>query len=49
MATVKKGVWDLQQVRDQNLEGAWSYEGSNLLFSWGYNTYGALGLNDKTY
>ena len=46
MATVKKGVWDLQQVRDQNLEGAWSYEEPGYLYSWGRNSYGELGQND---
>ena len=50
MATVKKGVWDLQQVRDQNLEGAWSYESSTdpgELYLFGRNNWGNLGANDK--
>ena len=49
MATVKKGVWDLQQVRDQVLEGAWDYASSTdpgELYLFGRNNWGNLGVND---
>jgi alpha-tubulin suppressor-like RCC1 family protein len=47
----KKGVWDLQEVRDEYLEGNWSYvtgaPGPFSLYSIGENqSYGNLGLND---
>ena len=44
MPTTRKGVWDLQQVRDQILDNVW--EQQNELFSWGYGSYGKLGQND---
>ena len=44
--TTRKGVWDLQQVRDQYLAGEW--ELNNQLWSWGTNTYGRLGQNNTT-
>ena len=47
MAT-QKGVWNLQQVRDKQLQSLWDYaapSGVNALFSWGYNRYGQLGQN----
>jgi len=39
----RKGVWDLQQVRDKYLDGAWENYGS--YFSWGSGTYGQLGAS----
>ena len=50
MAT-KKGVWNLQQVRDKQLQSLWTYSIAPLeahLYVWGRNEYhdGALGLND---
>ena len=39
----RKGVWDLQDVRDKYLQCAWASDG--LLFAWGSNA-GALGQND---
>jgi hypothetical protein len=39
----RKGVWDIQDVRDKYLQSAWASDG--LLFAWGYNA-GALGVND---
>ena len=39
----RKGVWDLQDLRDKELVGEWSNDG--LLFAWGYNA-GALGQNN---
>jgi len=42
----RKGVWNLQQVRDKYLQELWEYNVN--LFSWGNNDAGQLGLNDKT-
>ena len=48
MAT-KKGVWNLQQVRDKKLQSLWDYSSSVItLYSWGYNNQGNLGLNSQT-
>ena len=47
--TTKKGVWNLQQVRDKKLQDLWGYSASGdlgTLWSWGYNYYGAGGVND---
>jgi len=45
--TTKKGVWNLQQVRDKQLQSLWTYSSTNgELWSWGYNEEGQLGLND---
>ena len=44
--TTRKGIWDLQQVRDQYLAGEW--ELNNQLWAWGYNTHGRLGQNNTT-
>ena len=47
--TTDKGVWNLQQVRDKQLQSLWSYSTNVLsLYSWGYNNQGALGQNNKT-
>ena len=46
-ATTRKGVWDLQEVRDQILNGEW--ELSEQLWSWGQNNAGQLGQNNRTY
>ena len=50
MAATKKGVWDLQEVRDKQLQSEWGYEGyaAGYLFSWGSNPYGVLGQNNPT-
>ena len=52
MAT-KKGVWNLQQVRDKQLQSLWSFfdisTGGGQLFLWGANERGTLALNDRTY
>ena len=48
MAT-KKGVWNLQQVRDKQLQSLWSYSGANQLWAWGYNNKGQLGQNSLVY
>jgi alpha-tubulin suppressor-like RCC1 family protein len=53
MAT-KKGVWNLQQVRDKSLQNNWNYTnsvGPFTLWVWGTNNFpsnrsGMLGLND---
>ena len=41
--TTKKGVWNLQQVRDKYLQELWV--NSNQLMVWGSNAYGVLGQN----
>ena len=48
MAT-KTGVWNLQQVRDKQLQDLWSYSGAAELWVWGSQTNtGALGQNSHT-
>jgi alpha-tubulin suppressor-like RCC1 family protein len=44
--TTRKGVWDLQQVRDQILDNVWEQQFE--LFSWGDNSSGKLGQNTTT-
>ena len=46
MAT-EKGVWDLQDVRDKQLAGEWTYEAGGALWVWGANTRGMFGLNQS--
>ena len=53
MADNRKGVWDLQLVRDERLQGDWTYDADqdlklpSELFASGDNaTYGGLGQND---
>ena len=47
MAT-KTGVWNLQQVRDKQLQSLWSYSSTlNELYTWGAKGQGRLGLNDN--
>jgi alpha-tubulin suppressor-like RCC1 family protein len=45
--TTRKGVWDLQQVRDQILDNVWEQQFE--LYSWGLNNGGQLGQNNRTY
>ena len=49
MAT-QKGVWNIQQVRDKQLQSLWDYTATDPynLFVWGINTEGQLGLNQPT-
>ena len=52
MAT-QKGVWNLQQVRDKQLQSLWEYydlyaQGNGELWAWGLNNYGMLGQNNRT-
>jgi len=48
MAT-KKGVWNLQQVRDKQLQDLWSYAGTvGTWFTFGLNNYGNLAQNNRT-
>ena len=47
MAT-KKGIWNLQQVRDKQLQSLWDYSGANYLFTWGQNNFGQGGQNNRT-
>ena len=50
MAT-QKGVWDIQDIRDKQLQDLWSYSGEKQLFAWGRNedssARATLGLNDE--
>ena len=49
MAT-QKGVWDVQEVRDKQLAGEWSYSGviGGELYTWGNNSQGVSGHNNLT-
>ena len=40
MAATEKGVWGLQEVRDKQLAGEWSYRGviGVELYTWGNNS-----------
>ena len=42
----RKGIWDLQEVRDKYLKGVWVND--SLLFAWGANVNGNLGQNSRT-
>ena len=42
----RKGVWNLQQVRDKYLQELWVND--IQLWAMGYNGYGALGQNERT-
>jgi len=49
MAATETGVWDLQDVRDKQLAGEWSYDAPvdpGGIYGWGNNSYGKLGQND---
>ena len=48
MAATQKGVWDLQQVRDKQLQSEWDYTAPALMMS-GQNDYGQLGQNSLTH
>ena len=45
--TTKKGVWNLQQVREKQLQELWSYSGLGSLFVWGANNKGKLAQNNN--
>ena len=45
---LKNNTWKLNQWYDQDVAGNVSYSGAKELYSMGYNTYGALGQNDRT-
>jgi len=51
MAT-ETGVWDLQQVRDKQLQSEWTYNApggdTGALWTWGSSQYGQLGHNSRT-
>ena len=48
MAT-KTGVWNLQQVRDKQLQDLWDYDTSAYsLWAWGYNEFGQLGQSEAS-
>ena len=49
MAATETGVWDLQDVRDKQLESEWSYDANDphTLYAWGRDSQGELGLNYK--
>ena len=45
----KTGVWGLDQVYNKENQGSiWTYSGTKELWSWGNNTYGNLGQNNRT-
>ena len=45
----EEGVWGLDQVYNKiNQGGIWDYDGIAARFCMGKNTYGDLGLNDRT-
>ena len=47
MAATQKGVWDLQDVRDKQLESEWPFNREGLMFGWGNNSIaGTIGVND---
>jgi len=47
--TTDKGVWNLQQVRDKQLQSLWTYSTTlKELYTWGSKGQGRLGLNDRT-
>ena len=49
MAT-EKGVWNIQQVRDKQLQSLWDYDTTEYsLYVWGGNSRGQLGLNQPQY
>jgi len=48
MAATQTGVWDLQDVRDKQLAGEWSYDAPvdpGGIYGWGNNSFGKLGDN----
>ena len=47
----ERGVWDLQDVRDKELQDEWSYEGAQPMFMTGVSQSGSMGINqgDGTY
>jgi alpha-tubulin suppressor-like RCC1 family protein len=50
MAATKKGVWDLQDVRDKQLASEWAYGAPSDpggYFAWGNQNSGSLGLNNN--
>jgi len=48
MAATRKGVWDLQEVRDKQLASEWTdYVAGGKLFGWGSNVRGSLGTNQS--
>ena len=50
MAATRKGVWDLQEVRDKQLASEWSdYVGTGNMYAMGRNNKGSLGQNDVVY
>ena len=46
----RKGVWNIQQVRDKQLQSLWDYDTTEYaLYVWGGNSRGQLGLNQPQY
>ena len=43
----RKGIWDLQEVRDMQLQEKWDAN-TNQLWVWGLNNYGECGQNNRT-
>ena len=46
---IRTNTWDLKGHYDLTNSGQNAYVGSTLLFSWGYNSKGQLGQNNRTY
>ena len=49
--TTKKGVWDIQDLRDKSLQSLWSYSSEadpGQLWAIGYNGWGQLAQNNRT-
>ena len=45
---LKQNTWTLNQWYDQDVAGNVSYSGAPELWTWGRNTTGSLGQNDRT-
>jgi alpha-tubulin suppressor-like RCC1 family protein len=46
----QSGVWNIQQVRDKQLQSLWDYDTTDYaLYVWGGNSKGQLGLNQPNY
>ena len=46
----EQGAWKLNEVYNKiNQGGIWSYDATTELFTVGYNNFGSLGQNDRTY
>ena len=44
----EQGVWNLDEAYNKQMAGYWSYDGVPAYFGMGSNSYGTLGLNNRT-